>query len=90
MIYYNTDDLNIIRRTAETLWKNLESFTGEDRERAEAFCRYSRQLETRYQEEKEKQREKMKAYRNDPKTIEKVRTIARESQRRHRAKQKQQ
>ena len=90
MIYYNTDDLNIIRQTAETLWKNLESFTGEDRERAEAFCRYSRQLETRYQEEKEKQREKMKAYRNDPKTIEKVRTIARESQRRHRAKQKQQ
>lgn len=89
MIYYNTDDLNIIRQTAETLWKNLESFTGEDRERAEAFCRYSRQLETRYQEEKEKQREKMKAYRNDPKTIEKVRTIARESQRRHRAKQKQ-
>lgn len=89
MIYYNTDDLNIIRQTAETLWKNLESFTGEDRERAEAFCRYSRQLETRYQEEKEKQREKMKAYRNDPKTAEKVRTIARESQRRHRAKQKQ-
>ena len=89
MIYITIEDMRVIQDTAATIWKNLESFTGEDRERAEAFCRYSRQLETRYQEEKEKQREKMKAYRNDPKTIEKVRTIARESQRRHRAKQKQ-
>lgn len=88
MIYITTEDMRVIQDTATTIWKNLESFTGEDREKAEAFCRYSRQLETRYQEEKERHRQKMEAYRKDPRSAEKVRTIARESQRRHREREK--
>ena len=80
--------MRVIQDTAETIWKNLESFTGEDREKAEAFCRYSRQLETRYQEEKERHRVKMEKYRKDPKTADKVREYAREAQRRFRAKKK--
>ena len=88
MIYITTEDMRVIQDTAATIWKNLESFTGEDREKAEAFCRYFRQLETRYQEEKERHRVKMEKYRKDPRSAEKVRTIARESQRRHRAREK--
>jgi len=88
MIYITTEDMRVIQDTAATIWKNLESFTGEDREKAEAFCRYSRQLETRYQEEKERHRVKMEKYRKDPKTADKVREYAREAQRRFRAKKK--
>lgn len=88
MLYITTEDMRIIQDTAATIWKNIESFTGEDRERAEAFCRYSARLEARYQEEKEKHRQKMEKYRKDPRSAEKVRTIARESQRRHRAREK--
>ena len=88
MIYITTEDMRIIQDTAATIWKNLESFTGEDREKAEAFCRYSKQLENRYQEEKERHRQKMEKYRKDPKTADKVREYAREAQRRFRAKKK--
>ena len=88
MIYITTEDMRIIQDTAATIWKNLKSFTCEDMEKAEAFCRYSAQLENRYQEEKERHRQKMEAYRKDPRSAEKVRTIARESQRRHRAREK--
>jgi transposase len=88
MIYITTEDMRVIQDTAATIWRNLESFTGEDREKADAFCRYSRQLETRYQEEKERHRVKMEKYRKDPKTADKVREYAREAQRRFRAKKK--
>ena len=88
MIYITTEDMRVIQDTATTIWKNLESFTGEDRERAEAFCRYAARLENRHQEEKERHRQKMEKYRKDPRSAEKVRTIARESQRRHRAREK--
>lgn len=88
MLLLSKKDLQLIRETSAVIWKNLESFTGEDRETLEAFCRYAALTEQKHQDDKEKNRLKMQEYRKDPRTADKVRTIAREAQRRHRAKEK--
>ena len=88
MIYITTEDLQMVQKTSALIWKYLEQFTGKEREEAESFCRYAAKLNQRYEEDKEKHRERMTKYRKDPKTADKVREYAREAQRRHRAKKK--
>ena len=88
MLYITTEDLQMVLSASKVIWKHLDEFAGEDRDVIESFCRYVTKLNQRYEEDKEKHRERMMKYRKDPKTADKVREYAREAQRRFRAKKK--
>lgn len=88
MLYITTEDLQMVLSASKVIWKHLDEFTGEDREVIESFCRGSAKLEQRYEAHKEKQKEKMRQYRRDPRSADKVREYAKEAQRKHRAKVK--
>lgn len=88
MIIITSNDMKIIKESSAIIRNNLDSFPAGDRERLEKFCQYAADAEQRYEADKEKHRQQMLKYRNDPKTADKAREYAKEAQRRHRAKKK--
>lgn len=88
MLTITSKEYQLIKSASAVLRKQIDTLTGEDRERAEAFCNLSAKLDQRYEESKEKHRERMQKYRNDPRSADRAREQTREASRRFRAKKK--
>ncbi len=88
MLTITTKEYELIKSASAALWKRLETLSPEERESAEAFCRFSAKLDQRYEESKEKHRERMMKYRKDPRSADRAREQTREASRRFRAKKK--
>lgn len=88
MLTITSKEYQLIKNASAVLRKQIGTLTGEDRERAEAFCNLSAKLDQRYEESKEKHRERMQKYRNDPRSADRAREQTREASRRFREKKK--
>ena len=88
MLTITTKEYQLIKSASATIWKQIDTLTGEERKSAEAFCQFSAKLDQRYEADKERQRERMKKYRNDPRSADRAREQTREASRRFRAKKK--
>ena len=88
MLTITSKEYQLIKNASAIVWKHLDTFTGEEREEIESFCRYAAKLDQRYEESKEKHRERMQKYRNDPRSADRAREQTREASRRFRAKKK--
>jgi hypothetical protein len=88
MLTITTKEYELIKSASAVLWKRLETLSPDERESAEAFCRFSAKLDQRREQDKESQRERMKKFRTDPRSADRAREQTREASRRFRAKKK--
>ena len=73
MLTITTKEYELIKSASAVLWKRLETLSPDERESAEAFCRFSAKLDQRREQDKESQRERMKKFRADPRSADRAR-----------------